>query len=227
MTQPTRSKAEETRARILEGALKLFREKGFDATTMRDIAQAAGMSLGSTYYHFDSKEALVMAFYQESQDTLQDRIPEAVAKHKDLASRVRTVIQLRFEQFGPNRAVLGALFRNAADPQHPLSPFSTDTKDIRDKAIAHFEDAVRGSDVKVPKDLQPHLPRLLWMYQMGLILFWIYDRSKGQARTQKLLDKSLPLLVSALKLSKLPLMGPVRAAAIDLLSTVLEPEPAR
>src|SRR5690242_528132 len=124
MTQPTRSKAGETKARILEGALKLFREKGFDATTMRDIAQAAGMSLGSTYYHFDSKEALVMAFYQESQDTLQDRIPEAVARHKDLASRVRTVIQLRFEQFGPNRAVLGALFRNAADPQHPLSPFS-------------------------------------------------------------------------------------------------------
>ncbi|HET6330446.1 MAG TPA: TetR family transcriptional regulator [Holophagaceae bacterium] len=227
MTQPTRSKAEETRARILEGALKLFREKGFDATTMRDIAQAAGMSLGSTYYHFDSKEALVMAFYQESQDTLQDLIPEAMTKHKDLASRVRVVLQLRFEQFGPNRAVLGALFRNAADPQHSLSPFSAHTKAIRDRAIAHFEEAVRGGDVKVPKDLQPHLPRLLWMYQMGLILFWIYDRSKGQARTLKLLDKSLPVLVSALKLSKLPLMGPVRAAAIDLLSTVLEPEPAR
>ncbi|HZU52912.1 MAG TPA: TetR family transcriptional regulator [Holophagaceae bacterium] len=226
MTQPTQSKAEATRDRILQAALKLFQEKGFDATTMRDIAQAAGMSLGSTYYHFDSKEALVMAFYEESQEALQDRIPEAMAEHKDLASRVRLVIQLRFEQFGPNRSVLGALFRNAADPQHPLSPFSAHTKVIRDKAIAHFEEAIRGGDVKVPKDLRAHLPRLLWMYQMGLILFWIYDRSEGQARTRTLLDKSLPLLTTALKLSKMPLMGPVRAAAIDLMSTVLEPEPA-
>lgn len=226
MTQTISSKAEATRARIFHAALKLFREKGFDATTMRDIAQAAGMSLGSTYYHFDSKEALVMAFYEESQEALQGRIPEAMAKHKDLATRIRVVIQLRFEQFGPNRAMLGALFRNAADPHHPLSPFSTQTKVIRDRAIAHFEEAVRGGEMKIPKDLQAHLPQLLWMYQMGLILFWIYDRSKGQVRTWKLLDKSLPLLISALKLSKLPLMGPVRAAAIDLLSTVLEPEPS-
>lgn len=226
MTRTISSKAEATRARIFHAALKLFREKGFDATTMRDIAQAAGMSLGSTYYHFDSKEALVMAFYEESQEALQGRIPEAMAKHKDLATRIRVVIQLRFEQFGPNRAMLGALFRNAADPHHPISPFSTQTKAIRDRAIAHFEEAIRGGEVKIPKDLQAHLPQLLWMFQMGLILFWIYDRSKGQVRTWKLLDKSLPLLISALKLSKLPLMGPVRAAAIDLLSTVLEPEPS-
>lgn len=227
MTLPTPSKAEATRARILQVALARFREKGFDATTMRDIAQAAGMSLGATYYHFDSKEALVMAFYEESQEALQDRIPEAMATHKDLASRIRVVLELRFEQFGPYRAMLGALFRNAADPQHPLSPFSPQTRPIRDLAIAHFEEAVRGGDVKVPKDLQAHLPRLLWMYQMGLILFWIHDRSEGQARTRALLDKSLPLIVSALKLSRLPLMGPVRAAALDLLSAVLDPEPAR
>ncbi|HEU4952484.1 MAG TPA: TetR family transcriptional regulator [Holophagaceae bacterium] len=226
MTPAPSPKAEATRARILHEALARFREKGFDATTMRDIAQAAGMSLGATYYHFESKEALVMAFYEESQEALQDRIPEAMAAHRDLASRVREVIRLRFEQFQPYRAMLGALFRNAADPQHPLSPFSPATKGIRDRAIAHFEEAVRGGDVKVPKDLQPHLPRLLWMYQMGLILFWIHDRSEGQARTWTLLDKSLPLIVSALKLARLPLMGPVRGAAIDLLTTVLEPEPA-
>jgi AcrR family transcriptional regulator len=49
---------------ILETALEMFRERGYDETTMRAVAQKAGVSLGNAYYYFRSKEYLIQAFYQ-------------------------------------------------------------------------------------------------------------------------------------------------------------------
>ena len=60
---PQRVASEETRRHILDTSLALFREKGFEATTMRDIAGGSGLSLGSAYYYFKSKEAIVAAYY--------------------------------------------------------------------------------------------------------------------------------------------------------------------
>ena len=60
-TRKRRSDGEQSRTNILETALRLFRERGFDETTMRDIASACGLSLGAAYHYFPSKEALVLA----------------------------------------------------------------------------------------------------------------------------------------------------------------------
>ena len=72
----------------------------------------------------------------------------------------------------------------------------------------------------MPKDLAPHLPKLLWLYQMGLILFWIYDRSARQRRTQLLREKSLVLVVTALKFVGFPLLRPLRKRVVDLVQAV-------
>jgi hypothetical protein len=55
---------------------------------------------------------------------------------------------------------------------------------------------------------------------MGLILFWLYDRSEKQQRTHTLMEKSLGLLVTLLRLSGLPLMKPVRKTALELVETI-------
>src|SRR5712691_10910836 len=60
---PQRAGSEETRRQILDTALALFPERGIEETTMRDIAGGAGMSLGDAYYYFNSKEAIVGAYY--------------------------------------------------------------------------------------------------------------------------------------------------------------------
>jgi hypothetical protein len=86
--------------------------------------------------------------------------------------------------------------------------------------MEHMRIALEGGDVKVPADLKPQLPYLLWLYQMGLILFWLYDRSENQQRTQKLTEKSLGLLVTLLRLSGLPLMKPVRKTALEMVETL-------
>jgi len=80
--------------------------------------------------------------------------------------------------------------------------------------------ALEEGDIKVPADLKSHLPYLLWLYQMAIILFWLYDRSPRQERTEKLIDKSLGLLINILRLSSLPLMRPLRKAALELVEAV-------
>ncbi len=72
----------------------------------------------------------------------------------------------------------------------------------------------------MPKDLAPLLPTLFWLYQMGVIAFWMYDRSPGQKRTTALLDGTLDLMIKMLKLSRLPLMSPLRRSVIRTLHAV-------
>ncbi|MGA9687524.1 MAG: hypothetical protein WBQ81_12280, partial [Candidatus Sulfotelmatobacter sp.] len=75
--------------------------------------------------------------------------------------------------------------------------------------------------------LKTHLPRLLWLYQMGLMLFWVYDRSPEQGRTRLLFQKSLSIVVNLIRFSSLPLMRPVRKLATDLFEIVYgEQEPS-
>jgi AcrR family transcriptional regulator len=213
-------KAEETRRRIYEAALESFRTRGFEQTTMRDIARQAGAALGATYYYFASKEAIVLAFYEEMEQRGDEATREAIARQKKLRDRIRIVMEKRFELLAPNLKFLAALFKHSPDVDDPLSPFSRETRPIRDQAIGLFKLAIEGGDIKVPADLMPHLPRLLWLYQLGLILFWIYDRSEGKTRTALLMDKSISLVVNVVRISGLPLMKPVRRTVLELLDVV-------
>ena len=220
-----------TRETILESALQLFRDKGFEATTMRDVATRAGVALGAAYYYFDSKDAIVMGFYERAQDELTPVLDRLLANSKGLHNLVRAIIQAKLDYFAPDRKLMGALSAHI-DPHHPLSPFSEETRSIRDHDIEFFSRAVEGGKVRVPEDLNAHLPRVLWLYQMGLLLFWVYDSSPKQERTMKLFDKSLAIVVALIKLSSLPLLRPVRKLVTGLLEiafaedAVDAPEPA-
>ena len=216
---PAARKSVETRARILEAALTLFRKRGFEETTMRSIAKEAGMALGAAYYYFDSKDALVMAFYERAQDELSALAEDALPKAKGLHDRLRALLNIKFQYFAPNRELLRALSAHI-DPQHPLSPFSAETREVREKDIHFFDRLIEDANVRVPDDLKVHLPRLLWLYQMGLLLFWIYDRSPHQSKTKQLFEKCLSIVVNLIKLSGFPLLRPIRRIATNLLEIV-------
>src|ERR1700744_135363 len=209
-------KSEATRARILESALATFRERGFEKSTMREIAAAAGVAVGAAYYYFDSKDAIVMAFYQHAQQEMAPSLDAILSEAKTFEARLRGFITHKFEYFHANRALLGALSAHI-DPAHSLSPFSPETAAIREQDIAFFERAVTDSKVKLPSNLIRYLPRLLWLYQMGLLLFWVYDRSPKQGRTQVLFDKTLKMVLIALQMARLPFLRPIYRLAGELL----------
>ena len=185
---------------------------------MRGIATAADVSLGSAYYYFQSKEDLVMAFYERAIEAMTPRMEAALSGANHFEGKVEALMAVKFEYFEPNRTFLGALLGHSADPQNRLSPFSEATRHIRERDQAYFARMIDDSrDVRVPTELVPHLPKLLWLYQMGLILYWIYDRSPGQRQTRMLRRKSLALLVSGLKMAGFALLKPLRAKIVDLI----------
>jgi hypothetical protein len=109
---------------------------------------------------------------------------------------------------------------HAADPGSPLSPFGKPSREIRDFDLAHFERAIAETNTSVPADLLPHIAMILWFYQMGLLLFWIYDRSAQQRSSRELLEKSLKVVVMLLKLSNLPLLKPARRTVLDIIAII-------
>jgi AcrR family transcriptional regulator len=216
----TTPKAEETGLRILDAALELFRQEGFDTATMRDIARKAGVATGAAYYYYPSKDAIVMGFYQRSNAEMQPKIEAALSEVNGLEKRLCEVIRVKLAHFAPNRGVLRALLRNGADPKHPLSPFSPQTKEVRDIDIAWFRRILVDCGVRIPRDLEPHLPGILWFFQMGVIFFWVIDESANQTRTERLLDLAAKSVTALIRVSALPLMRPVRKTAIELIEIV-------
>jgi len=209
-------KSAETRAKILEAALELFREKGFAETNMREVAAQARVSTGLAYYYFSSKEMIVHAFYQRAKDELLPLVEKA-QKGTDLEARLAAIIKVKFRYFTPHRKFLGALMGHAADPENALSPFAPASKAVREQDLDQFGRALAETDTSVPDDMVLQLPKILWMYQMGMILFWIYDRSDKQARTEKLLAASAKMVVTLIKLGSLPLMKPARKTILELV----------
>jgi hypothetical protein len=130
------------------------------------------------------------------------------------------LLQARMDYFAPNRVFLGALMAHAANPQSPLSPFSAESKAIRQMDYAQFERALAETKTSVPEDLAGCITRLLWAYELGILLFWIYDHSPAQKRTQSLLAVSSRMVGVLMKVVRLPLMKPARRTVVELVNII-------
>jgi AcrR family transcriptional regulator len=211
------SKGDQTKALILETALEMFRERGYDETTMRAIAQKAGVSLGNAYYYFRSKEYLIQAFYQRLHESHVAAALPALEKDKTLKARLLTVMRTKMETMEPYHQFAGVLFKTAAHPQSPLNPFADETDPVRQASIQLFEKVLEGTKVRVPDDLRAELPYLLWVYSMGIVLFWIHDSSPKHRRTYRLINRTVELLDKLIHLASNRFMRPLRKQALKLL----------
>ena len=212
----TPRKSEETRRIVLDTALALFRKRGFDETKMRDIAEGAGLALGAAYYYFPSKEAIVAAYYQRAQDEHNQRALAAYEGTTDLRARLRAAFHTKLEVVAHDRRILGAVLRGVGSPDDPLSIFGAATRAIREQSIATFDAALDGQ--ALPADLRPLVARALWTLHLGVLLYFLHDRSPRQERTRKLADGALDLLLDLLSFASLPGMGPLRARLLKVLA---------
>ncbi|MFI1466369.1 TetR family transcriptional regulator [Streptomyces wuyuanensis] len=212
------AKSEQTRTLILETALRLFQERGYDKTTMRAIAQEAGVSVGNAYYYFSSKEHLVQGFYDRIAEQHQAAVAEVLdGGEKDLTARVRGVLLGWLDIAEPYHEFAAQFFKNAADPDSPLSPFSPESEGPREAAIDVHRRVLSGASVKVDPELADALPRLLWLQQMGLVLFWVYDRSEGCANSRRLVERLAPVTARAISLSRFRILRPLVQETHELL----------
>lgn len=212
------SKSLQTKALVLDTALGMFRTKGFAKTTMRAIAAEAGVSLGSAYYYFASKDELVLELYRESVAEQRAAASAAMANASGLGDRLKAALHAGVDALTPYHDFGGAFIGSALPPQSAVSPFGETSRLAREDAVGIFSEVIEGA--KVPAFLRPQLPELLWLAYMGVVLFWVYDRSGDQRRTRTLIDGAAPLIAKLVSFSRLPVVKPMVEEALVLKARV-------
>jgi AcrR family transcriptional regulator len=219
MNSAIKPAGERTKEAILQTALELFRGRGFDVTTMRDIARAAKVATGAAYYYFPSKEAIVSAYYDQVQRVHAEKAREEWNEKSGLRERLGVVLHSKLEILKEDRRFVGALFRYTGDPEHPLSVFGKGTQSQRAQSIAIFREAITGTGLS--EEMHQLLPVALWLSHLGIILFFIYDETSGQQKTHKLVDGVLDLLTQAVEWTNSafvrPLVQPFQTKVLHML----------
>ena len=85
------------RAALLEAAARLFDERGYHGTSIRDIARATGVTPGAIYSHHASKAALLLAVYEEGVRRIAERVEEAVAREASPRARLGAAAEAHVE----------------------------------------------------------------------------------------------------------------------------------
>jgi AcrR family transcriptional regulator len=216
---PVTPKSERTRARLRELALASFRERGYDATTIRLIAQEAGVSVGATHYHFASKNHLVQELYLDVQEAHRDAAEPLLSTSGDLIDRLAIVYRTGLDQLSEYHAHAPEFLSAAVSPRSPINPLSTESAPALEIVTTLFREAVEGSTNALPDDIRASLPQAFVLGHLLLALFWVYDTSPGQRRTRTLLDGGLRLLGLALPLVRVPVL---RKPLRELLGLIAE-----
>ena len=216
---------EDTRARIVEAALRLFEERGYEKTTMRAVATEAGVSLGNAYYYFASKDHLVQGFYDRMQVQHAAETARRIDGVRDFARRLTLTEEAFVDVARPYHQFAGRFFAVAAEPTSPLNPFSPDSAPAREASVGIFSEVVTGSDVRGDARVVAELPELLWLAHMGMVLHWVHDRSTGQRRTLLLVRRTVPLVDRLVRLSRLRPLRSVAHEVLDLAGDLRAADP--
>jgi AcrR family transcriptional regulator len=190
----------ETRRLLFDTAIDLMAERGYAATTLRDVASEAGVSPGLLYRYFPSKQSVVLALY----DDLSARYAAAAARMPRGRWRERFLFALRtsLDVLKPHRRTLSALVPVlVGDSEHGL--FSPSTTFSRVRVQQAFQDAVIGASDAPRGELAIALGRLLYLLHLAVLLWWLLDKSPGQRATKglvALIEQTMPSAVLALRL---------------------------
>jgi AcrR family transcriptional regulator len=188
---------------------------------MRAIAREAGVSVGNAYYYFAGKEYLVQGFYDRIGAEHRAAVRPVLERETDLEARIAGVLKAWLDVAAPYHEFAAQFFKNAADPDSPLSPFSAESEGPRRAAIAIHREVLAGSRAKVPEDLREVLPELMWLSQMGLVLYWVFDRTEGRERSYRLAERGARLTTRGVSLARFRILRPLVHEVHELFTDFL------
>jgi AcrR family transcriptional regulator len=204
------------RDRLYAIAMRLIAARGYEATTLRDIAKEAGVSVGLLYRYFPSKQAVVIALYDELSSAYARRaldMPSGRWRDRFLFALTTSLDVLK-----PHQTALRALTPVlVGDPEEGI--FSARTAFSRLRVQQVFEIAVAGSSDAPNAPLAEALGRLLYLVHLAVLLWWLLDKSTNQRATAALVSRTRQLLPSAALALRVP---PVRRFVIAVDELVRE-----
>jgi AcrR family transcriptional regulator len=182
------------RDRLYETAIRMISERGYEATTLREIASEADVSVGLLYRYFPSKQAVIVALYDElSKDFVRET---AGMKSGRWRERFLFALDTSLRVLQPHRTTLRALIPILiGDPNDGVFAAGTAFSRLRVQQV--FEDAVTGSADAPKPQLAVPLGRLLYLVHLAVLLWWLLDKTAEQRATGALVALTGQLLPSA------------------------------
>lgn len=165
------------RSALLDAAAHHFARRGFHATSMRDIAGSAGMLPGSIYYHFPSKEALLLATYEEGVERIAQRVDAAVADNADTWMRLRAACAAHLEMILDQSDYAQVVMRVTPADAEPVREQMTD---LRDRYESRFRELI--AELELSPGVNRHYLRLLLIGALNWSRTWYRPGGDPPAR---------------------------------------------
>jgi AcrR family transcriptional regulator len=187
----TAEKKDATRRRIVETALDLFRTRGFEATTTRDIARAAGVASGTLFNYFDTKEAIVGRLADESLANARAVFAKRPVEG-DLSEELFALVAAELRGLKPLRKFIAPLLESA------LCPLAAGSRSGTNDAFRaeHLEIVAEIAGRHGIAELSPVALQVYWALYTGALTFWAADASPRQEDTLALLDQSFNMFAA-------------------------------
>jgi TetR/AcrR family transcriptional regulator, cholesterol catabolism regulator len=182
----------DSRQEILRTAARLFQQRGYDATSMNDVAAALKLSKGGLYHHFQSKDEILFEIMNHAMEMTQERVITPVRNIADPVERLRALIRLHIEVvLSPrDREITVMLHEN-----HPLPPTLRKRINHRKKEYVHFVESLIA-DVQRSRGVKGAVgPRAAAFALLGMIN-WIYQwyKPEGELQANNLIPQFTELL---------------------------------
>jgi AcrR family transcriptional regulator len=192
------------RQRLYDTALRLMAERGYESTTLRDVAKEAGVSVGLLYRYFPSKRAVIIALYEElSADYARQALAMPAGPWRD---RFIFALRTSLHVLEPHRVALRALIPVlVGDPEEGVFAERVAFSRVRVQGV--FEAAVVDATDAPPVSVAGAVGRLLYLVHLAVLLWWLLDKSAKQRATAALVVLAQQILPSTALTLRLP---PVR-----------------
>ena len=211
------------RQRLYRIAIRRMAKRGYESTTLRDVATEAGVSVGLLYRYFPSKQAIIIALYEELSADFT-RVAAAMPRGR-WRDRFTFALKTSLEVLAPHREALRTLTPVlVADPKEGVFAESAAFSRLRVQGV--FEEAVAGATDAPAASLARAVGRLLYLVHLAVLLWWLLDKSTDQRATGTLVSLIGQMLPSAALALRLPAMRRFVTSLDELIREALFTNPA-
>ncbi len=196
----SQSAKEKTKLKILQSAVDLIIEKGFDNASMREMAKNAGVSNPTIYNYFPSKEKLLYAYIEQKHIEAIATIQAIEDFHTyTLREQLQALIETELELYLEDREFIIQIFEMAFHSSNLKVEAVYGTKEKFVEIVTEMmEIAIEAGEIDEPP-FKNYLPQLFWDYYITVIAYWVKDESEMFENTTQFIDHSMGVLEAVLQ----------------------------
>jgi AcrR family transcriptional regulator len=182
------------RVEVLDAAARVFHEKGYDATTIQDIADEVGILKGSVYYYISSKEDVLFEVLEEVHQAAIQAVTEAVDAADDPISKIRAFVETLARFNAENQVRMGVFLHDFGSLSEPRRMEIVRERDRYDRTLRKLISDGQSKGV-VSKDIDPKLVAFGVMGMINSIYQWY--RPSGARKPEQIGSAYADLVIRA------------------------------